>query len=239
MSVTAYIRVSTDHQDVTNQRHELETYAKELGLAISTWIEADGVSSRKSFKDRNLDQVLALRKGDVLLVTEFSRLARSVREVLTVVETLGERGVTTYVSKLRVRLNGKSDIATTAIVSSMALAAQIERDLISSRTREALAARKAQGKCLGMTAPNHDVAAIQGKAVEALKAKAAARAANLESLLRSMIERDLTQRAMVKELDSLGVSSPRGGYWSQATVCRMLKRILADSGSQSKWACQE
>jgi len=227
MNATAYIRVSTDHQDVTNQRHELTTYARELGLEITTWIEADGVSSRKSFKARHLDQVLALRKGDVLLVTEFSRLARSVREVLNVVETLGERGVTTYVSKLRVRLNGKNDIATTAIISSMALAAQIERDLISSRTREALAARKAQGKALGMTAPNHDVAAIQAKAVDSLKAKANARAADLESFLTSMVARGLTQRAMVAELTKIGATPPRGGAWSQATVCRMLKRIAA------------
>lgn len=225
MSVTAYIRVSTDHQDVTNQRHELKTYAKELGLEITAWIEADGVSSRKSFKARQLDQVLALRKTDVLLVTEFSRLARSVREVLNVVETLGERGVTTYVSKLQVRLDGKNDIATTAIISSMALAAQIERDLISSRTREALAARKAQGKRLGMTAPNHNVAAIQGKAVKILKAKAQTRATDLETLLISMCGRSLTQRQMVEELNRLGIFSPRGGEWSQATVCRMLRRI--------------
>ena len=226
-TVAAYIRVSTDKQDTENQRHELTTYARELGLEITSWIEADGVSSRKSFKARNLDQVLALRKGDILLTTEFSRLARSVREVLNVVETLGERGVVTYISKLRVRLNGKNDIATTAIISSMALAAQIERDLISSRTREALAARKAQGKALGMNAPQHDVAAIQAKGVEALKAKATARAADLESFLRSMLERNLTQRQMTEELNRLAIPTPRGGSWSQATVCRMLKRIGA------------
>lgn len=223
MTVAAYIRVSTDHQDVTNQRHELEAYARELGLVITTWIEADGVSSRKDFKTRQIDQVLALRKGDVLLVTEFSRLARSVREVLTLVEILGDRGVITHVSKLKLKLNGKNDIATTAIVSSMALAAQIERDLISSRTKEALAVRKAQGKKLGMASKNHDVLKIQEKAVAAIKAKADARVISLSNIFDSMKQRKITQREMVKELNLLGIAAPRGGSWSQTTVCRMLK----------------
>ena len=224
-TVAAYIRVSTDQQEVTNQRHELETYAQDLGLAITVWIEADGVSSRKSYKARNLDQVLALKRGDILLTTEFSRLARSVREVLDVVETLGERGVTTHISKLRIRLNGNNDIATTAIISSMALAAQIERDLISSRTREALAARKAQGKSLGMSAPNHDVAKIQAKGTESGKRKALERAQNVSALLASMQARNLTQRQMAEELNRLEIPAPRKGNWSQATVSRMLRRI--------------
>jgi DNA invertase Pin-like site-specific DNA recombinase len=170
--------------------------------------------------------VLNLRKGDTLLVTEFSRIARSVKEVLHVVETLGDKGVTTHISKLRLRLNGKNDISTTAIVTSMGLAAQIERELISSRTREALARRKAAGKLLGMANRSAAfVAATQAKGAEANQRKAAERTSNVEELLRSFKARGLSERKMADELNRIGMPSPRGGNWSQATVNRMCNRI--------------
>jgi DNA invertase Pin-like site-specific DNA recombinase len=228
MSTTAYIRVSTDSQDVQNQRHELETYATAHGLVIDRWIEADGVSSRKGYAERQIDTVLRLRKGDVLLVTEFSRLARSVRQVLDIVETLGDRGVLTHIAKLNLKINGKNDIATTAIISSMALAAQIERELISSRTREALARRRAEGKALGMNNKTPDqVAAFQAKAAAAVSAKAAARADGLKDVLAGMVSSGIPQRAMAEKLNFLGIPAPRGGHWSQATLSRMVKRINA------------
>jgi len=226
MNATAYVRVSTDTQDVANQRHELETYAREIGVEITAWIEAEDVSSRKSYKARQIDEVLKLRKGATLLVTEFSRIARSVKEVLHVVEALGDKGVTTHISKLRLRLNGKNDISTTAIVTSMGLAAQIERELISSRTREALARRRAEGKLLGMAGrPVEFVKATQAKGAEANRQKAAERAGNAEELLRSFKARGLTERQMAQELNRIGMPSPRGGNWSQATVNRMCNRI--------------
>jgi len=170
--------------------------------------------------------VLRLRKGDTLIVTEFSRLARSVRQVLEIIETLGDRGVTTHITKLNLKVNGKNDIATSAVILAMAQASQIERTMISDRTRAALARIKSEGKPLGMNAKTPEAAGvIRSKASASITAKATAQAENLRDIFQSMTNRSLTQRGMVEELNRIGIPAPRGGTWSQATVCRMLKRI--------------
>ncbi|GFK94729.1 Serine recombinase PinR [Fundidesulfovibrio magnetotacticus] len=226
MNAAAYIRVSTSAQDMDNQRHELTEFAASLGMTISRWIEADGVSSRRSYADRRIDDVLRLRKGETLLVTELSRLARSTRQVLEVVEELGKRGVVTLVKKQGLRLNGADDVATKAVVTSLGLAADIERTMISDRTRSALARRKAEGQRLGMANKTPEfVAVTQAKGTEANRRRAAERTGNVEELLRSFKARGLSERGMVEELNRIGMPSPRGGNWSQATVNRMCRRI--------------
>ena len=111
------------------------------------------VSSRKSAKDRKVDMLLEqLREGDTLIVSELSRMGRSVGEIITIVDTLVKKRVHFMAVKEGIRLNGFQnceDIQMKVMITLFGLFSEIERKLISMRTREALAAAKAAGKKLG------------------------------------------------------------------------------------------
>ena len=111
------------------------------------------VSSRKSAKDRRIDMLLEqLREGDTLIVSELSRMGRSVGEIITIVDTLVKKRIRFMAVKEGIRLNGSQnceDIQTKVMITLFGLFSEIERKLISMRTREALAAAKAAGKKLG------------------------------------------------------------------------------------------
>lgn len=146
MKITAYIRVSTDAQDVANQRHGIEEYAKGRGFAPD--YTEDTASGRKSWKERALGELLeTMQKGDVLLVAEVSRLARSTLQVLEILQFAAERGIAVHIVKNGMVMDGSLASRITATV--LGLAAEIEREFISARTKEALAYRKAQGQKLG------------------------------------------------------------------------------------------
>lgn len=230
MATIGYIRVSTDKQDTENQRHEIEAYAAAEGLVVDDWVEAE-VSSRKSTKARRLDETLALlKRGDVLIVSELSRIGRSIRENLNTLHELGQKGVTTHIVKQGLRTNGKNDVLATMLLTNISFAAELERDLISQRTKAALARKKSEGMKLGMAAKDKDVASqIRTKAVKSIQAKANQRAESLAVLFDSFLDQGLTQRQMVEELNKVGVQPPRGGSWSQATVSRMLRRLTDPS----------
>jgi len=87
----AYLRVSTDQQDLNNQKHEIESYAKRRHLEIDEWVEVE-VSSRKNMNDRHIPELVqGLKKGDKLIVSELSRLARSMRETHNIVHDIAKR----------------------------------------------------------------------------------------------------------------------------------------------------
>lgn len=230
MATIGYIRVSTDKQDTENQRHEIEAYAAAEGLVVDDWVEAE-VSSRKSTKARKLDETLALlKRGDVLVVSELSRIGRSIRENLNTLHELGQKGVTTHIVKQGLRTNGKNDVLATMLLTNISFAAELERDLISQRTKAALARKKSEGMKLGMAAKDKDTAIkIRENAVHSIQAKANQRAESLTVLFDSFLEQGLTQRQMVEELNKVGVQPPRGRAWSQATVSRMLRRLTDPS----------
>jgi DNA invertase Pin-like site-specific DNA recombinase len=145
----AYVRASTDKQDCTIQKYELLEYARKHGLHIEDFIEVT-MSSRSSREARRLDELQArLAPDDVLLVTELSRLGRSTHEVIGTVQTLLERGVRLIALKQGLDLKNSHDMASKVYVTMFAMWAELERDFISMRTREALAAKKAQGIPLG------------------------------------------------------------------------------------------
>ena len=88
MSVWAYLRVSTDSQDLTNQRLTILEWANSRGLKVDNWIEI-AISSRKTTRERRIDELMAnLQKGDILIVSELSRLGRSIAEIITIVNEL-------------------------------------------------------------------------------------------------------------------------------------------------------
>jgi DNA invertase Pin-like site-specific DNA recombinase len=147
--VYAYLRGSTDRQDLENQRLEITAYAAKAGLVVDQWLEVE-VSSRKDIGQRRIVELLdRLKRGDVLLVSEVSRLARSMREVHNIMGDLAAKKVEAHVIKQNIVTRGEGDMTTDILINACAMAAQMERTLISQRTKNGLARVKAQGKKLG------------------------------------------------------------------------------------------
>jgi DNA invertase Pin-like site-specific DNA recombinase len=147
----AYVRVSTDDQDARNQKFEILTYCDQHKWQIDTWLES-AVSSRRSTKERRLDELLStLETGDRLIVAELSRIGRSTGEVIQLVNDITASNVEFIAIKQGLRINAHNgqDIASKVIVTIFSLLAELERDLISERTKIALSRAKAAGKKLG------------------------------------------------------------------------------------------
>lgn len=146
-TTTAYIRVSTDKQTLENQRDEITRFAKKNGITIDRWVE-EIVSGKVKESDRKLGNTLRrLKKGDTLIVSELSRLSRTLLEIMSIMRSLLTRGVILYSVKENFSL--ADNINSKVILFAFGLAAEIERDLISARTKEALATKKAEGVVLG------------------------------------------------------------------------------------------
>lgn len=149
MKAVAYLRVSKDSQDVNNQKLAILEFAQREQIKVDRFMHIT-VSSRKSTKERKIDQLLEeLETGDMLIVSELSRMGRSAGEIITTIDTLVKKKIRFFAVKEGIRLNGSQDIQTKVMVTMFGLFAEIERDLISMRTKEALAAAKASGKQLG------------------------------------------------------------------------------------------
>ena len=149
MKTLAYLRVSKDSQDVTHQRLAVLEFARHAKWEIDDFMEVR-VSSRRSPKERQLDLLLTrLEPGDTLIVSELSRMGRSVGEIITLVDTLVKQHIQVVTIKEGIRLDGRQDLQTKVMVTLFGLFAEIERELISLRTKEALAAARAAGKRLG------------------------------------------------------------------------------------------
>lgn len=147
MLTLAYIRVSTDEQDLSKQKHLLLEYAQQQRLIIDRFIEAE-VSSRKTPYERRIVELLdLLHTGDHLLVAELSRLGRNMLETLNIINVLSERGIKlTFVRQPELSTSGGHGKLLLAIYSYFA---EAERDYISLRTKQGLAAARANGKLLG------------------------------------------------------------------------------------------
>ena len=149
-TTTAYLRVSTDKQTLENQRNEITRFTKKNEITVDRWVE-EVVSGKVKDSDRKLGYTLKrLKKGDTLIVSELSRLSRTLLDIMSIMHSLLERGVILYSVKENFCLS--DNINSKVILFAFGLAAEIERDLISARTKEALATRKAQGVVLGRRA---------------------------------------------------------------------------------------
>ena len=143
----AYIRVSTDHQNVENQKFEILTYCQKHNIQIDKWID-EAISSRKPLTERKLGKLLKkLKKGDVLIATELSRLGRNLLEVMGILQNCLEKDCQIWTLKENYRLG--SDIQSKVLAFAFSLAAEIERQLISERTKNSLKRLKDEGKHLG------------------------------------------------------------------------------------------
>jgi len=144
----AYIRASTDKQDLNNQKLEILEYARKNNFKIHEFIKIS-ISSRKSEKQRLIDELLEkLDDSDTLVVTELSRLGRSTVGILSLVNEFIDKNIRVIVIKQNLVID-KHDMNSKIIVTLFSLFAELEKDLISIRTKEALAAKKSQGIKLG------------------------------------------------------------------------------------------
>ena len=147
MTTIGYIRVSSNKQTLEHQRFEITNFATKEGLKIDSWIE-EKISSRKSLDKRKLGELLNnLQENDILITCEISRLGRSLLEVMKILETCLNKNCQVWTIKENYRLG--NDIQSKVLAFAFGLAAEIERNLISQRTKSSLANIKANGKKLG------------------------------------------------------------------------------------------
>lgn len=189
----AYLRVSTSKQDVENQELELLRYASAHALSIDEWFKLE-MSSRKSLKDRRIDELLeSLSSGDTLIVSELSRLGRSLSQVIGIVDQLIENGVKFIAIKQGMKLDGERDMTAKIQVAMFGLLAELERDLISERTKMGIARAKSEGKVVGRPKGSRK-SALDSKMFE----------------IQSLLEKGISKASIAK---LLGVSGPSLHYF--------------------------
>lgn len=145
--IIAYLRVSTGRQHLANQQDEIERFARLKNLQVDKWV-TEVVSGRKQAGERKLGGLLKkLRAGDTLIVTELSRLSRTLTSIMSIMGHCLKHKIVLYSTKDGYAFD--DSINSKVLCFAFGLVAEIERNLISMRTKEALALRKAEGKVLG------------------------------------------------------------------------------------------
>ena len=146
--IYGYLRVSTDKQDYENQKLGVNALAKRLGLTIDKFIVDEGVSGAKDPKKRALGPAMKqMRRGDTVLCSEISRLGRELYMIMRILEYFATNGISLYTDKDNFKL--EDDIQSKVLAFAFGLSAEIERRLISQRTKEALTRKRAEGVVLG------------------------------------------------------------------------------------------
>ena len=152
--IIGYLRVSTEKQNPENQRDEIRRFAEEKSLAVDSWV-VETASGKIAHKKRKLGRLLRkMNKGDTLIVTEISRLSRSLTEIMAIMGECLDREINIYTTKERYTFD--NSINSKVLCFAFGLVAEIERNLISMRTKEALALKRAEGVRLGRR-PGSDV----------------------------------------------------------------------------------
>lgn len=161
--VISYLRVSTNNQDLKNQKYEILDYSQKLNMQVDEFIEIE-ISSRKNLKSRKIDNLLdSLKSGDLLIVSELSRIGRSTAEVLNIINQILNSGITIHIIKQNMILTKDGDMTSKVMVTMMSLFAELERDLISQRTKRALEAKRASGVRLGRPKGSIGQSKLDGK----------------------------------------------------------------------------
>ena len=166
MKTWMYLRVSSDRQNTDQQKLSILEYARKHDLKIDDEI-CITISSKRTPKERKIDKLLeSLQTGDQLIVSELSRLGRSVGEVIQVCNTLAKNGVnlTSIKEGLEIRIhNGKPDLQSKIMITLLSLFSEIERDLLSERVKCGLQSRKARGLRLGRKKGSLGISKLSGK----------------------------------------------------------------------------
>ena len=145
--VYAYVRVSTDRQTIENQKFEISRFCEVNNIRVGKWID-ECISGKKSVQERKLGSLLKrMKKGDIMICSELSRLGRNLFMIMSILNECMVRGIKVWTIKDNYRLG--NDINCKVLAFAFGLSAEIERNLISERTKEALARKKAEGVVLG------------------------------------------------------------------------------------------
>ena len=145
--IYGYIRVSSDKQTVENQRFEIMNFCERQKLKINDWIE-ETISGTKNYDKRQLGKLLKkVDKNDIIICSELSRLGRNLFMIMEILNICMNKECRVWTIKDNYRLG--DDIQSKVLAFAFGLSAEIERNLISQRTKEALARKKAEGKILG------------------------------------------------------------------------------------------
>ena len=145
--IYGYIRVSSDKQTVENQRFEINNFCTKENLHIDGWIE-ETISGTKNYDKRELGRLLKkVQKDDLIICAELSRLGRSLFMIMEILSLCMKKECRVWTIKDNYRLG--DDIQSKVLAFAFGLSAEIERNLISQRTKEALARKKAEGITLG------------------------------------------------------------------------------------------
>lgn len=145
--IVAYLRVSTGHQVLDNQRNEIRKYEQARGIKVERYV-MEVVSGKMKGRDRKLGNLVKrLHSGDTLIVTEISRLSRTLMDIMSIMNELLSKGVHLY--SIKDGYTFDDSINSKVLLFAFGLVAEIERNLISLRTKEALELRKSQGVKLG------------------------------------------------------------------------------------------
>lgn len=145
--IYGYIRVSSDKQTVENQRFEITNFCKRQELQIDSWI-AETISGTKAYSKRALGNLLKhVKQGDLIICAELSRLGRNLFMIMEILNICMTKGAKVWTIKDNYRLG--DDIQSKVLAFAFGLSAEIERNLIAQRTKEALARKRAEGVILG------------------------------------------------------------------------------------------
>ena len=145
--IYGYIRVSSDKQTVENQRFEINNFCERENIKIDGWIE-ETISGTKSYNKRQLGTLLRrIQKDDLIICAELSRLGRNLFMIMEILNICMTKECRVWTIKDNYRLG--EDIQSKVLAFAFGLSAEIERNLISQRTKEALARKKAEGAMLG------------------------------------------------------------------------------------------
>lgn len=200
--IYGYIRVSSEKQTVENQRFEIIEFCKVNNLIIDGWIE-ETISGTQAFSKRRLGKLLkTVHKGDTIICSELSRLGRSLFMIMEILSICMKKECRVWTIKDKYRLG--DDLQSKVLAFAFGLSAEIERNLISQRTKEALARLRAEGKPIG-----RPKGALSDKKFFKLRTK--------DSLLRAMIAEGLSFYQIGEEL-----------HVSRNTVVRYYKRFIEE-----------
>ena len=147
--IYGYIRISTDKQLSQNQKFEIEEFAKNNNITIGKWIE-ETISSKKDLEERKLGKLLKkIKQDDIIIATELSRLGRNLLQVMSILHHCMNIGCQVWTLKDNYRLG--TDIQSKVLAFAFGLSAEIERSMISQRTKRCLDRLRAEGKHIGRT----------------------------------------------------------------------------------------
>ena len=147
MSYIAYCRVSTTHQNETNQHYAIQQFADKNNIHIDQWVE-EKISSSQKLKKRKLGELLnELKDGDILITTEVSRISRSITELFNILEVCLNKNCQVWTLKENYRLG--NDIQSKVLAFAFGLTAELSKQLLQQRTKETMARLKAEGRILG------------------------------------------------------------------------------------------